>query len=96
MAELGEQARFLQKAVETPLVVVFGAGADGHYAAVERAHREFDRQILLDRHLDFEVRVVAKVGHAEAARAEHGLEPVLEQHRAQRQRVPVIQYFNHV
>ena len=96
VAELGEQARFLQKAVQAPLVVVLGTGADGDDTAIQRAHRELYRQVLLDCYLEFEVGVVGEVGHAETARPEYRFQPVLEQHRAGRQRVSVIQYFDHL
>src|SRR5262249_24090958 len=89
MAEFCERTRFLDEAVESPLVVVAVIGRDGHDAAVERAHRELGRQVLLDRNLLVEMGVEGAIRHPERARSQRRLEAVLEQHGPERERVTV-------
>ena len=86
---------FLNKPFEAPLVVVFAFGVHRDDAAVERTNREFPRQIFLDCDMLLEMAIPAEVSHAKAARAEHRLQSILEQHRVQRQRIPVCRVVCH-
>lgn len=93
MLEPGERARLLQEALESPAVVGFALGAEWHHRACRSAtlyaRRELAGQVLLDRDRLLKVRIPSEVSDAEAADAEHLVEPVLVQRRLQRQRVAV-------
>jgi len=75
--EAGQRARLVKKALEAPLVVtgaVLGAGLRG---LVVIAHREIDREVLLDRHHPGERYFLGKVGDAEAAGAQDTLDAIV-------------------
>ena len=87
MVELGERLRFLDEAVEAPAVVA---------GAVLRARRSLDAagtrgkiagEVLLDGDQAGERDLIGKIGHAEAAGAQHALDAVVaDQLRAAWQR----------
>ena len=54
------------------------------------AHGELDRQVFLDRHDLGELAVEGAVGDAEAAMADHGVEPVVAERGAGRQGLDIV------
>ena len=90
MAEAGERARLVEEALAAPGEIVGEARAARHDLAVAAAHGELDRQVLLDGDELGELGVEGAIGDAEAAMADHGIEPVVAEPRAGRQGLDVI------
>jgi hypothetical protein len=89
MAEAGERARLVKEALATPGEVLGKARAARH-DLVALAHGELDRQVLLDRHHLGELAVEGAVSDAEAAMADHRIEPVVAQRGARRQGLDIV------
>ena len=90
MAEAGERPRLVEEALAAPGEIVGEARAARH-DLLALAHGELDRQVLLDRHDLGELAVEGTIGDAEAAMADHGIEPVVAQHGAGRQGLDIIE-----
>ena len=89
MAEAGQRPRLVEEALAAPGEIVGEARAACH-DLLALAHGELDRQVLLDRHDLGELAVEGAIGDAEAAMADHGVEPVVAQHGAGRQGLDIV------
>ena len=89
MAKARERPRLVEEALAAPGEVVGEAGAARHHFAAA-AHGELDRQVFLDRHDLGELAVEGAVGDAEAAMADHRIQPVVAELGAKRQGLDVV------
>ncbi len=91
MHEPGKRPGFDHELRQSLLKVRFAVFAHRRYDAVRRAPRQIGRKILLEYDVLLQDGVVCEIGDSEAARTQHGLDPVLEQHASGRQCVRVVQ-----
>jgi len=90
MAEAGKRPRLVEEAFAAPGEIIGEARAARHHIAVAAAHGELDRQVLLDGDELGELGVESTIGDAEAAMADHGIEPIVAEPCAGRQGLDVI------
>ena len=84
MAEARQRPRLVEEALAAPGEVVGKAAAARHDLA-PAAHGELDRQVFLDRHHLGELAVEGAIGDAEAAMADHRVEPIVAELETERQ-----------
>ncbi len=90
MTETGKRTRLVEEALAAPGEVLGEARAARHHLAVAAAHGELDRQVLLDGDELGELGVEGAIGDAEAAVADHRIEPIVAEPRAGSQGLDVI------
>ena len=77
MVELGQRLGFAQELLKTPTIVRLGLARLRLHGGLRIPDGKAHRQVFLDRHLFFELYVLAEIGDAEPAMPQYVLDPVI-------------------